>query len=181
MQVCKDLLHQYEQKVTVSLIVSLLVMRCGVTTVRCSPQSGDVNSPAKKKFKMQPSVSVLSFEIGKEWSFWISWNPEKPPTLATRSQHQLSWRLELPQSGQRTFLLQHDNARPHNSLKTMDHIANLGWIGLSHTPYRLDLTPPVFYLFGTMKDGLHGQNFPSNDAVIVSAKHWVTSTGADFY
>jgi hypothetical protein len=32
-----------------------------------------------------------------------------------------------------------------------------------------------------MKDGLRGQHFPSNDAVIRAVKQWATSTGADFY
>ena len=33
-----------------------------------------------------------------------------------------------------------------------------------------------------MKDGLHGQHFPSNDAVLPAMKHTVTcATSADFY
>jgi len=32
-----------------------------------------------------------------------------------------------------------------------------------------------------MKDGLHGQHFPSSKAVIAVGKEWVTSAGADFY
>jgi hypothetical protein len=32
-----------------------------------------------------------------------------------------------------------------------------------------------------MKDGLHGQHFPSYDAVIQAVKQWATSAGADFY
>jgi len=32
-----------------------------------------------------------------------------------------------------------------------------------------------------MKDGLYGQHFPRNDAVIATLKQWVTSTGADYY
>ena len=55
-----------------------------------------------------------------------------------------------------TFLLQNDNARPHTSLKTVEHFANLGWTVLTHPPYSLDLAPSDFHLFGTMKDGLRG-------------------------
>ena len=36
-------------------------------------------------------------------------------------------------------------------------------------------------LFGSMRDGLRGQHFPSNDAVIRAVKQWATSAGADFY
>jgi hypothetical protein len=32
-----------------------------------------------------------------------------------------------------------------------------------------------------MKDGLHGQHFPTNDTVIRAVKQWATPTGADFY
>jgi len=32
-----------------------------------------------------------------------------------------------------------------------------------------------------MKDGLHGQLFPSYDAVVQALKQWATSAGADFY
>jgi len=38
------------------------------------------------------------------------------------------------------------------------------------------LAPSDFHLFGPTKDGLRGQHFPSNDAVIQAVKQW-----ADFY
>ena len=50
-------------KVTVFSTPSLLVIRCGVTSMSYSqngsPQSGDVNSPSKKKFKTQPSAGIV--------------------------------------------------------------------------------------------------------------------------
>jgi len=49
-------------------------------------------------------------------------------------------------------------------LKTVEHIANLGWTVLPHPPYSPDLAPSDFHLFGPMKDGLRGQHFPSNEA-----------------
>jgi len=66
-------------------------------------------------------------------------------------------------------------------LRPWKHIANLGWTVLPHPPYSLDLAPSDFHLFGPMKDGLRGQHFPSNDAVIQAVKQWATSAGADFY
>lgn len=60
-----------------------------------------------------------------------------------------------------TFLLQH-NSRPHTSLGTMEHTANLGWPVLSHPPYSPDLASSDFGLFRPMKGGLHVQHFPSN-------------------
>lgn len=44
-----------------------------------------------------------SFGIGKGGSFWISWNLGKPSTQTVTSQRWLSWRLELPESGQRRW------------------------------------------------------------------------------
>jgi len=35
--------------------------------------------------------------------------------------------------------------------------------------------------FGLMKDGPHGQHFPSNDAIIAAVKQWVISTGVDIH
>jgi len=32
-----------------------------------------------------------------------------------------------------------------------------------------------------MKDGLRGQHFPSNDAIVRAVKQWANSAGADFY
>jgi hypothetical protein len=81
----------------------------------------------------------------------------------------------------KTFLLQHDNARPHTSLKTVEHIVNLGWTVLLHPPYSPDLAPSDFRLFGPMKDGLRGQHFPNYDAAVRTVKQWTTSVGADFY
>ena len=45
-------------------------------------------------------------------------------------------------------LLQHDNARPHNSLKTCEVISSFGWTTISHPPYLPDLALSDFYLFG---------------------------------
>jgi hypothetical protein len=79
------------------------------------------------------------------------------------------------------FLLQNNNARLHASLKTVEHIAILGWTVLPHPLYSPDLAPSDFHLLGPMKDGLRGQHFPSNDAVVRVVKQWATSAGADIY
>jgi len=63
----------------------------------------------------------------------------------------------------------------------MEHIVSLGWTVVPHPPYRPDLAPSDFHLFRLMKDGLCGQHFPSNDAIVQAVKQWATSAGADFY
>jgi len=52
---------------------------------------------------------------------------------------------------------------------------------LPHPLYSPDSVPSDIHLFRPMKDGLHGQHFPSNYAIIEAMKQWVTSAGADFY
>jgi len=51
-------------------MVSLLVARCGVTTMirsqDCSPWSGNVNSPSNKKFKTQPSAAEVMCTVFRD-------------------------------------------------------------------------------------------------------------------
>lgn len=72
---------------------------------------------------------------------------------------------------QTPFSFKHNNTRPHSSLKATEHDANLGWTVLLHLPHSLDLAPSDCHLFRPMKDGLCGQQFPSNSAVIAAAKN----------
>ena len=65
-----------------------------------------------------------------------------------------------------TFLLQHSKARPHTSMKTVEHIVNLGWTVVPYPPYSPDLAPSDFHLFGLRKVGLREQHFPSYDAIV---------------
>ena len=51
-------------------------------------------------------------------------------------------------------LLQHDNARPHTSIRTMEAITSFGWTVIPHPPYSPDLAPSDYHLFGPMKEGL---------------------------
>jgi hypothetical protein len=63
----------------------------------------------------------------------------------------------------------------------MEHIFNLVWTVVPHPLYSPDLAPSDFHLPKPMKDGLCGQHFPSNDAVVPAVKQRATSAGADFY
>lgn len=72
MQVCQDLLNQYEAEGYSSLDRTsyiVPVMSHGVTTTsqsqNSSPWSGDMNSSSNKKFRMQPSASKVSSGTGK--------------------------------------------------------------------------------------------------------------------
>jgi transposase len=78
-------------------------------------------------------------------------------------------------------LLQHHNARPHTALYPRECTAKFGWTILPHPPYSPDLTPSDFHLFGPIKDGLRGKQFPNTDAVIEAVKKWLSQTDSDFY
>jgi hypothetical protein len=71
------------------------------------------------------------------------------------------------------ILLQHDNARPYISFKTLEASSELRWTVLPHPPYRPYLAPSDFHLFGALKDATRGTNFGSDDKVI---KEVATST-----
>ena len=48
-------------------------------------------------------------------------------------------------------------------------------------PTLQDLALSDFHLFGPLKDGLRGQHFPDNEAVITAVKKWLKCAGDDFY
>jgi hypothetical protein len=61
------------------------------------------------------------------------------------------------------FLLLHDNARQHTSLRTWEATATMEWTVFSHLPYCLDLTPSDFQLFRTLKDANRGRPFAEDE------------------
>ena len=78
-------------------------------------------------------------------------------------------------------LLQHDNARPHTSLKTRKVTSFFGWTTISHSPYSPDLAPSDFYLFGTLKKSLRGRNFSSDEEVKIAVRKWLKTQPVEFY
>ena len=162
---------------TVSWIASSPVMRCGVTTSwsqNGSPWSGNMLIPHRRKrsrrcpqqvvmctaFWDRKGVILLDFlEPGQ------TINSDCHIAMLTKLKARMS--RVRPEKKKKTFLLQHDNARPHTSLKTVEH---LGWTVVPHPPYSPDLAPSDFHLIGTMKDGLRWQHFPSCDAVVRAVK-----------
>jgi hypothetical protein len=64
------------------------------------------------------------------------------------------------------ILLQHDNERPHTSLKTQEAVTELGITVLPHPLYSPDLAPSDLHLFGTLKDAIRRKRFGSDDKAI---------------
>ena len=53
-----------------------------------------------------------------------------------------------------TFLLHHDNARPHCSAQTQDAMTGMKFTVVPHPPYSQDLAPSDFWLFPKLKETL---------------------------
>jgi len=70
------------------------------------------------------------------------------------------------------MLIQHDNARPHISLRTQEAIAKFGWNVLPHPPHSPDLVPSDFHLSGPLKDALHGARF-DDKSMIRAVRTWL--------
>jgi histone-lysine N-methyltransferase SETMAR len=70
-------------------------------------------------------------------------------------------------------LIQHDNARPHTSLRTQEAIAKFGWNVLPYPSYSPDLAPSDFHLFGPLKDALCGARFDDDEDVILAVRTWL--------
>ena len=191
MQVCQDLLNQYEAEGDsfVDRIITGDETWCHhyePDTKRQSTEWQHVNSPSKKKFKTLSSVSKVMCTV-----FWDRKGvilldfPEPGQTINSDCYIATVTRLKarifsVRPEKRATLLLQHDNTRPHTSLKTVEHIVKLGSTVLPHPPYSPDLVPSAIHLFGPMKDGLRGQHFPNN-VVIEAVKQRTNSAGADFY
>jgi len=146
-----------------------------------------MNSPSKEKFKALPSAGKVMCTVFWDRKGLILLDFLGPgQTINSDCYITTLPKLKTRISGVRpekktTFLLQYDNTRPHTSLKTVEHIVKLAWAVVPHPPYSPDLAPSDFHLFRLMKDGLHGEHFPSYDAVVRAVKQWATSAGAGFY
>ncbi|KAJ4435747.1 hypothetical protein ANN_18365 [Periplaneta americana] len=78
-------------------------------------------------------------------------------------------------------LLQHENARPHTSAMTTEHIQRLGFAVVDHPPYSPDLAPSGFHLFPKLKEHLRGHLFDSDDAVQTDVRLWFRHQSETFY
>lgn len=95
-----------------------------------------MNSPSKKKFKIQPSVGrdVHCLLKGKGMILLDFLEPEE----TINSDHYITTLAKLKAYNSKvkpekktTFFLQHNNARLYTSLKTMEHAVSLGWTVLA--------------------------------------------------
>ena len=78
-------------------------------------------------------------------------------------------------------LLQHDNARPHTSLKTRDVISSFCWTTISNPSYSPDLASSDFQLFGTLKESLRRQHLSSDKEMKTAVRKWLKTQPVEFY
>jgi len=79
------------------------------------------------------------------------------------------------------MFIQHDNARPHISLRTQEAIAKFGWNVLPHPPYSPDVAPSDFHLFGPLKDALRATRFEDDESVIRAVWTWICEQETSWY
>jgi histone-lysine N-methyltransferase SETMAR len=145
-------------------------------------------SPRTKKFKTQQSAGKIMATV-----FWdvsgpilVEFTPKGTTINSDRyieTLKKLKARLKRvrPHLDMSKVLLQHDNARPHTSLKTREAITSLGWTTLVHPPYSPDLAPSDYHLFGPLKEGLRGKHYANDDAVKAAVRKWLRDQPMEFY
>jgi len=78
-------------------------------------------------------------------------------------------------------LLQHENARPHNTRSTIATIQDLSFECLPHPPYSPDLSPSDFHVFGPLKEAMGGKFFRFDEEVQQAVHEWLHSQPKDFF
>ncbi|KAI6646919.1 Histone-lysine N-methyltransferase SETMAR-like [Oopsacas minuta] len=122
----------------------------------------------------------------REGIIHLDWLPEK---TTINSDYYVDELKELRQAIKRErrgkltrgALLQHDNARPHVSSKTMAAIDDLGFECLPHPPYSPDLAPSDYWQFGEMKRPFRGKRFEDFKRLEYEIKQWEKGTPKEFY
>jgi hypothetical protein len=157
MKVCKELLNQYEAEGD-SFLYRIISgdETCHHYECESKQQSKEwrrVNSPLKKKFKALLSAGKVMCTVfwDKKWVNLLDFleprqtiNSDFYITTLTKLNTLIS---RIRPEKESTFLWQHNSARPHTSLKTMENIVNLGWTVILHPLYNPDLVLPDFHLF----------------------------------
>ena len=91
------------------------------------------------------------------------------------------YRRVRPNRNPGDILIQHDNARPHTSLRTQEAISKFRWNVFPHPSYSLDLAPSNFHLFEPLKDAMRGTRFGDNESVIRAMRTWLREQETSWY
>ena len=147
---------------------------------------GHLYSTPTKGFRSQPSESIVMCTVCWDAQSIILLDFLKPGAtinseLYIKTLIKLKARIAGTRSEKKkTFFLQHDNARPHLSLKIIECVAKFGWTELAHLPYSPEIAPSDFHLFVLLKEGVREQHFVDKKAVIDAIKKWTATAGREF-
>ena len=167
-------------------------MKFGVTTtnrslsdIEWSFEWHHSHYPPTKKFRSQRSVGKVICTVLWDAQGIILLNFVEPGVIVNSERYIKPIKLKsriarIGSESKITFFLQQDNARAHVSLKTTECETKFSWTVLPHLPYSPDLAPSDFYLFGSLKNGLRGQSFVDNNAVIDAVKNWLPQLEESF-
>jgi len=78
------------------------------------------------------------------------------------------------------MLIQHDNVRPHTSLRTQEAIAKFGWTVHPHPPIVLIWCRQIFIFLG-LKYTLRGTKFEDDESVIRAVRTWLREQETSWY
>jgi len=147
------------------------------------------DSPAKKKFKTQPSAGKVMLT-----HFWDSKGPiledylEKGRTInSARYSDLLANNLKPAVRTKRRGLLSKkvlllpDNARPQTASHTVETINHLGFEVLEHPAYSPDLAPSDYHLFEPLKNALRGRRFSTDKEVREAVHKWLGEQPQTFF
>ena len=81
----------------------------------------------------------------------------------------------------RKVIPQHNNARSHTALLTLEKIENVGWEVLPHPPYSPDLAPSDYHFFDFVKNQMRGQHYETNEALQTAVCQCLWAAGTEFY
>ena len=79
------------------------------------------------------------------------------------------------------MFLQHDNARPHTSIRIVEACTSFGWTVIPHPPYSPDLARSDYHLFGLIKEGLWGNRYGSDNEVKTAVLYWLRHQPAEVH
>ena len=128
---------------------------------RASMEWHHPTSPRSKKFKSHKfakkvMVTVFWDNVGVTLVDFMSKGATINSDVYIETLKKLKSRIQRVRPALEMYkvLLQHDNARPHTSLKTVEVISSFGWTTISHPAYSPDLAPSDFHLLGPFKKNL---------------------------
>jgi histone-lysine N-methyltransferase SETMAR len=143
-------------------------------------------SPTAKKFKTVPSRGgdYAHHLLGCKGVFYTKFLTKGSTVNSDRycaTLRSLKQRIRRIRPERNTFLLHHDNARPHCSAQTQDAVTSLKFTVVLHPSYSPDLAPSDFWLFPKLKETLKGQHFSSDDEVEAAVWKWISRQPETFF